>query len=135
MSLINNKIDFIANEIYEGNNSKFARDFDTSDVSIRRYRNDKTPNFDFIMKLVNKLNISWQWLIEDKGEMQSTANQQLNEPPPAYNQNELIEVQRKLIATNEEKISQLKKELTKAKEEAVYFKKIAEQKKKFENTR
>ena len=132
--LINKKIDLIAKHFYVGNNSKFGKDFNVSDNTIRRYRLDMAPRFDFLMELVNKLDISWQWLIEDKGEMLSSDRGKVNEPAPGYNENEMLQLQRELLAAKDDKINDLKEKLDKAKEDATYYKRLADQKKKFENT-
>ena len=135
MALINNKIDIIAKDLFENNSSNFAKRLNVTHTTIKNYRTDKAPKFDFIMKLVNDLNISWEWLIEDKGEMLSIDQGKVNEPPPGYNQNEMFQLQRELLAAKDDKINDLKEKLEKAEEDASYYKKLAEQKKKFENSR
>ena len=134
MALINNKIDIIAKDLFENNSSNFAKRLNVTHTTIKNYRTDKAPKFDFIMRLVNELDISWKWLIEDKGDMLSTDIGKVNEPAPGYNNNELLQVYRDLIASKESEIKLLKENLDKAKEDATYYKRLADQKKKFENT-
>lgn len=69
MARINDKVDQVCKEVYNGNNSSFARDFDTTDVTIRNYRISKSPKYDFLIRLVEELNISLDWLMLDKGDM------------------------------------------------------------------
>ena len=103
MSLINNKIDIIANKFYKGNNSRFGRDFNVSDVTIRNYRNQKAPKFDFILDLVNKLGINWEWLIRDKGDMiNKNGPVEVQEPAEPYNLQEQLNMYREYVDTLKE---------------------------------
>ncbi|MCV9928220.1 helix-turn-helix transcriptional regulator [Flavobacterium sp. LS1R49] len=61
------KINEIAIEYYSGNNSKFAKAMNTSEANIRNYRNGTIPKIDFIIKLSEKLKISLDWLLLNKG--------------------------------------------------------------------
>ena len=124
MSLINNKLDFLAKKLYNGNNSRFARDFDVSDNTIRRYRKDKAPSFDFIMHLVKNLGINWEWLVHDRGDMINKDGQvEVSEPSPAYNTNELISMQREYIESLKQNIKLLQHDLEEQRAEIERLKK------------
>jgi len=69
MSTINEKIDDIAVKEFKGNNSSFAKAMNTSEANIRNYRKDTTPKLDFIVKLHDLLEISFDYLLSDKIEI------------------------------------------------------------------
>jgi transcriptional regulator with XRE-family HTH domain len=103
MNLINNKLDIIAKYFYNGNNSKFAKDFNVSDNTIRRYRKEKAPNFDFILALVNKLSINWEWLIHDRGDMiNKNEDLKIQEPAPEYSLAQQLKMYREYVETLKE---------------------------------
>jgi len=53
----------------EGKNTKFAELVGTNEANIRNYRSGKMPKFDFIYKVCEKLEISFDWFILGKGTM------------------------------------------------------------------
>ena len=65
MSTINKKIDAIALRHYNDNNSLFAKEMQTSEANIRNYRKSTIPKIDFIIKVKNKLEISFDELLTD----------------------------------------------------------------------
>lgn len=68
MSSINKKIDEIANEQYAGNNSAFAKVMGTSEANIRNYRKETMPKLEFVVKLREIFEISFDYLLLDKVE-------------------------------------------------------------------
>jgi phage repressor protein C with HTH and peptisase S24 domain len=65
MSSINKKIDDIANEHYAGNNSAFAKVMGTSEANIRNYRKETMPKLEFVVKLREIFEISFDYLLSD----------------------------------------------------------------------
>lgn len=65
MSGINDKINYIAETYYKGNNSLFAQAMGTSEANIRNYRRSTAPKLDFIIKLRDELEISFDYLLQD----------------------------------------------------------------------
>jgi len=65
MSIINEKINQIAIQYYKGNNSLFADAMGTSEANIRNYRKSTTPKLDFILKIKEILEISFDYLLQD----------------------------------------------------------------------
>lgn len=66
MSSINEKINYIAKTYYKDNNSLFAKAMGTSETNIRNYRKSTAPKLDFIIKLRDALEISFDYLLEDE---------------------------------------------------------------------
>lgn len=66
MSLINEKINDIAIRKYRGNNSSFAKAMGTSEANIRNYRKDTMPKLDFVVKLHDLFEISFEYLLSEK---------------------------------------------------------------------
>ncbi|MBB5623277.1 phage repressor protein C with HTH and peptisase S24 domain [Pedobacter cryoconitis] len=86
------KINEIAVTYFEDNNSKFAAALGTNEANIRNYRSKIVPKVEFIVKLCNDLDISFEWMFNDSGEMKKVkkdANVSLTYPvvagvyPPA----------------------------------------------------
>lgn len=65
MSGINDKINYIAETYFKGNNSLFAQAMGTSEANIRNYRRSTAPKLDFIIKLRDELEISFDYLLQD----------------------------------------------------------------------
>lgn len=63
------KINEIAVNYFEDNNSKFAAALGTNEANIRNYRSKIVPKVDFIVKLCNDLDISFEWMFNNSGEM------------------------------------------------------------------
>lgn len=57
------KINEIAIEYFSDNNSKFAKAMNTSEANIRNYRNGTLPKVDFIIRLCENLEISFEWFL------------------------------------------------------------------------
>ncbi|QNK63132.1 transcriptional regulator [Pedobacter sp. PAMC26386] len=103
---ITKKINEIALLFFDDNNSKFATALGTNEANIRNYRSKIVPKVDFIVKLCNDLEISFEWLFNDSGEMKkssengsislsnrslpSTTNQPVNGAVPLYEMNTSI---------------------------------------------
>lgn len=68
---ISNRISDLVDHFAEGKNTKFAELLGTSESNIRNYRNGKMPKFDFIQKVCDKFEISYEWFILGKGKMLS----------------------------------------------------------------
>lgn len=68
MNDINLRINEIAISEFDGNNSKFATKMETSEANIRNYRSSVVPKVDFIIKLCDKLEISYEWLLSGSGD-------------------------------------------------------------------
>lgn len=72
---ITKRINEIAVEFFEGNNSRFAERMGTSEANIRNYRSKITPKVDFLVKLCNELEISFDWLFNGTGPQRRAARQ------------------------------------------------------------
>jgi len=124
MDLINKKIDIIAKKLFDNNSSSFAKKLGVTHTTIRNYRTDKIPKFDFIMQLVKNLGINWEWLVHDRGDMINKDGQvKVSEPSPAYNTNELISMQREYIETLKQNIKLLQHDLEEQRAEIERLKK------------
>jgi len=66
---ISNRISDLVEHFAEGKNTKFAELVGTNEANIRNYRSGKMPKFDFIYKVCEKLEISFDWFILGKGTM------------------------------------------------------------------
>ena len=67
MNIINRKIDDIAVKEYKGNNSAFAKVMGTSEANIRNYRKGTMPKLDFVVKLHEIFEISFEYLLFENG--------------------------------------------------------------------
>lgn len=81
MSSINSKIDVIAIQHFAGNNSAFAKAMDTSEANIRNYRKETVPKLEFIVKLKELFEISFDYLLSDDTEKYLM---EVNEPKAIY---------------------------------------------------
>jgi transcriptional regulator with XRE-family HTH domain len=81
MSSINKKIDDIANEHYAGNNSAFAKVMGTSEANIRNYRKETMPKLEFVVKLREIFEISFDYLLSDYVD---PAKSKVGEPSTIY---------------------------------------------------
>lgn len=81
MSSINKKIDDIANEHYAGNNSAFAKVMGTSEANIRNYRKETMPKLEFVVKLREIFEISFDYLLSDYVD---PAKSKIGEPSTIY---------------------------------------------------
>lgn len=66
MNIINEKINDIAINEYKGNNSTFAKIMGTSEANIRNYRKGTMPKLDFVVKLHEVLELSFDFLLSEK---------------------------------------------------------------------
>jgi len=73
---ISSRISELVDHFAEGKNTKFAELIGTSEANIRNYRNGKMPKIDFIFKICDKLEISFDWLLLGKGKMFDIKSQQ-----------------------------------------------------------
>lgn len=69
---ITQKINTIAIENFDDNNSKFAQYMGTSETNIRNYRSKTIPKVEFIVTLCNKLELSFDWFFNNEGERQAS---------------------------------------------------------------
>jgi phage repressor protein C with HTH and peptisase S24 domain len=82
---INQKINEIALQYFDGNNVKFAALMSTNEANIRNYRKSVVPKLDFLIKLNEKLEISFDWLLIDEGEMKRQQDRlELQDPIMEY---------------------------------------------------
>ncbi|KIO75191.1 hypothetical protein TH53_21915 [Pedobacter lusitanus] len=63
------KVNDIAVEFFDDNNSRFASKMGTSETNIRNYRSKIIPKVDFIVRLCNELEISLEWMFNNSGPM------------------------------------------------------------------
>lgn len=63
------KINEIAVVFFDNNNSKFALEMGTSEANIRNYRSKVVPKVDFLIRLCNKYEISFDWMFNGTGKM------------------------------------------------------------------
>ncbi|MDR1652318.1 MAG: S24 family peptidase [Prevotellaceae bacterium] len=71
MSVINHKINELVKTKFNGNNSKFAEFMGTSEANVRNYRTKTEPKLEFITKLAQKLEISYEYFLgEDRGKQE-----------------------------------------------------------------
>lgn len=82
MNDINLRINEIAVEYYFDNNSKFAAAMETSEANIRNYRGNTLPKIDFIIKLSQKLEINFEWLLLGKGNKNDKVYKDFSENTP-----------------------------------------------------
>ncbi|AOC93705.1 hypothetical protein BB050_00551 [Flavobacterium anhuiense] len=69
MSTINEKINDIAVKEFKGNNSSFAKAMNTSEANIRNYRKGTMPKLDFIVKLHDFFEMSFEYLLSENVEI------------------------------------------------------------------
>ncbi|MNT45549.1 hypothetical protein D3C72_1821420 [compost metagenome] len=70
MNTINKNINDIALKEYRGNNSAFAKIMGTSEANIRNYRKGTMPKLDFVVKLHEVFEISFDSLLSEKSDEQ-----------------------------------------------------------------
>jgi len=63
MSEIGDRIKQLVDRYADGNNSKFAKIVNTSETNVRNYINGIQPKYDFLKTLVEKFEISCEWLL------------------------------------------------------------------------
>jgi transcriptional regulator with XRE-family HTH domain len=68
-SSISLRIKRIITELYEGNQSEFARRIGISESNVRSYLVGTTPKADVLEKIVNNIAISYEWLLTGEGAM------------------------------------------------------------------
>lgn len=68
MSTINSRINEIIEDLFEGNNTKFALFLGTSEANVRNYRTKTSPKIEIITKICEKLEINYEWMLTGKGE-------------------------------------------------------------------
>lgn len=72
MNIINEKINDIAIKEYKGNNSTFAKIMGTSEANIRNYRKGTMPKLDFVVKLHEVLELSFDFLLSEKSNVHAS---------------------------------------------------------------
>jgi transcriptional regulator with XRE-family HTH domain len=83
MNGINQRINKIAIDYFNNNNSKFAKFLGTSEANIRNYRSKTEPRIDVINKIANELEICYEWLLAGEGTMLKPDVTAPPEPMPA----------------------------------------------------
>ena len=71
------KVNEIAVEFFDDNNSKFASRMGTSEANIRNYRSKIIPKIDFIVRLCNEIEINFEWMFNDSGPMKMSKKEPL----------------------------------------------------------
>ena len=78
-STINQRIDELVKTLFNGNNSKFAEIIGTSEANVRNYRSTTSPKWEILKAIHDKLEISYEWLLNDKGDkFKSDLNQYID---------------------------------------------------------
>jgi valyl-tRNA synthetase len=75
MESINKRINKIAIEFFDGNNSKFADTIGTSEANIRNYRTKTEPKIAVLNQIAKNLEICYEWLLNGTGEMRRKPNE------------------------------------------------------------
>ncbi|KAA6352087.1 hypothetical protein EZS27_000571 [termite gut metagenome] len=63
------RIKRIVTELYDGNQSEFARKIGISESNVRSYLVGTTPKADVLEKIVKNIAISYEWLLTGEGSM------------------------------------------------------------------
>lgn len=70
---INERLQVIVDELFDGNKAKFAKSIEIAPTSISNYLSDKRqskPSADMLEKIINVVeNLSAEWLLTGRGEM------------------------------------------------------------------
>ncbi|MEE3726206.1 helix-turn-helix transcriptional regulator, partial [Riemerella anatipestifer] len=69
MSDINFRIKELVVHFSNGNNSDFAKKLGVNEANVRNYIAGTEPKFNFLEKIVNVFEISYEWLLTGRGEM------------------------------------------------------------------
>lgn len=102
MSSINERLQIIVNELFDGNKAKFAKSIEIAPTSISNYLSDKRqskPSADMLEKIINVVEcLSAEWLLTGKGEMLKSASVK-EEPAPITSERllSIIESQQRTI--------------------------------------
>lgn len=102
MSNINERLQIIVDELFDGNKAKFAKSIEIAPTSISNYLSDKRqskPSADMLEKIINVVEIlSAEWLLTGKGEMLKSSSPK-EEPTPITNERllSIIESQQRTI--------------------------------------
>jgi phage repressor protein C with HTH and peptisase S24 domain len=83
MSNISQRINELAIELFNGNNSEFAKELGTSEANIRNYRKNVPPKVEFLNLINEKFEINFEWLIKGTGLKRSSIDSvsYVNQPP------------------------------------------------------
>lgn len=104
------KINEIAIKYFDDNNSRFASEMETSEANIRNYRSGTQPKLEFLKKLSEKLELSFENLVLDSLDIEksSVSSGVVSEPEVTYQsyKDELIATQKKYIAMLEKKLAE-----------------------------
>jgi hypothetical protein len=79
MSSINDRINILVNNFFDGNNSKFAELLNTSEANIRNYRSKTEPKIDVLVQISEKLEINYEWLLTGHGAMLKGSAKSVNQ--------------------------------------------------------
>lgn len=102
MSNINERLQIIVNELFDGNKAKFAKSIEIAPTSISNYLSDKRqskPSADMLEKIINVVEcLSAEWLLTGEGEMLKSASSK-EEPAPITSERllSIIESQQRTI--------------------------------------
>ena len=106
MSDINFRINDLAINYFDGNNSKMAKILSTSEANIRNYRANREPKIEFLTRIAEYLEINYEWLLTGRGTMLKS---EISEKNIDYKE-KYIEALEKIITLQEE-LTEVKKEI------------------------
>lgn len=106
MNSISLRINMLIDELFEGNNSKFAQKIGINEANVRNYRKGTLPKIDFIVKIYENIEFNFDWLLTGKGEMLCS-----NDAKALHSHPELVE-----------KIEKIQKELDFKTEQVNFYK-------------
>lgn len=112
MEDITQRIRYIRDNFFDGNNSKFAESIGTSEANIRNYCKNIVPKTEFLISLSTVLEINFDWLmlgIEPIQRYRSYQHDNIEEKKD--NKDYIIEIQKKLIEKLEKEVKELQKQL------------------------
>lgn len=112
MDDITQRIRYIRDNFFDGNNSKFAESIGTSEANIRNYCKNIVPKTEFLISLSTVLEINFDWLMLGIEPIQRYRSYQHdNVEEKKVDKDYIIEVQKKLIEKLEKEVKELQKQL------------------------
>lgn len=81
METINDRMERLVNEMFDGNKAAFAKAIDLPPTSMSSYLGNKrrsTPSVDMAAKIVTTLNVDARWLLTGEGEANLSGNAIVN---------------------------------------------------------
>lgn len=117
MNDITDRIAYLRDNFFEGNNSKFAEFVGTSEANIRNYCKSIVPKTEFLIALAMKLEINFDWLMLGIEPMKRKNSSRALESRNNINDDDLryiIELQKEIIEKQKIEIEILKKNINKS---------------------